>query len=91
VVLGRQAEFDISRRLSVLSIENAAGARKLGDRYARAFQRLSEHPLIGKPALGGKSQDLIVKSRHWRCVIRYRIVADMIFVTRIWHGREEKP
>jgi plasmid stabilization system protein ParE len=70
---------DLVRLHDVLAPVNPEAASRVVQSLSVAPERLPEHPRIGK-----KLEELIPRE------VRYKIVADTIYLLRIWHTREAR-
>jgi plasmid stabilization system protein ParE len=90
ILVSPGAASDIERVRKFLEAKNPdAAARAISTIWA-ALQRAERFPEIGKTIKGGLRQ-IVVPFGQRGYIVRYRIRPnDVILVTRIWHGREER-
>lgn len=74
----------------VAALDERAGAKREAGLDA-AFQRLSERPFVGRPGSKPDTRELTIKFGRSSYLIRYRVTDDAVIVTRIWHGKENRP
>ncbi len=51
---------------------------------------LGERPERGRP-LGKGLNEVVLRYARARYAVRYRVTPDQILITRIWHGKENRP
>ena len=88
-----KARQDIRRLHAFLLVRNPLAAEKAAEVIKGAFVHLQENPRIGF-AVEGRPRDrqFLIPFGSSAYILRYTIdeAADTLFVTRIWHGREER-
>jgi plasmid stabilization system protein ParE len=88
ILLSSEATSDIERVREFLHIKNPDAAVRA---IWAALERVEHFPNIGKTIGDCRIRQVIVRFGRRGYIVRYRIQAnDVIFVTRIWHGREER-
>ena len=93
VILSRSAMADLERMRLFLADQNPAASRRAIVALVRAIDGLTVFPDRGRPTGNGNSRELSVPFGRSGYVIRFvhdPKIGDII-VTRIWHGREERP
>jgi plasmid stabilization system protein ParE len=91
VELRPAARRDLDRLVSFLAAldERAADRR---ERWLReSLHALSRHPFIGRPGKHADLRAFTLKHGKSSYHIRYKVTAEAIIITRIWHGRESRP
>ncbi len=91
ILLSSEAISDVERVREFLYSKNPdAAVRAVGAIWA-ALERVEHFPKIGKPIEDGRIRQIVVRFGRRGYIVRYRIQSnDAIFVTRIWHGLEER-
>jgi plasmid stabilization system protein ParE len=88
--LSSRAHADLDRVLDFSRPQSTRAASRVRTRIVEALRLISEHPRVGT-ALGGATRQLVTRLGRNAYVIRYRLTADEIVITRIWHGKENRP
>ena len=90
-VLLPEAEEDLARLVASLGDPRASPpARRALKRLRDAFLIVAEFPGIGV-GLGGGFRQHTVTFGKYGFVMRYRVTDDAILITRLWHGRQNRP
>lgn len=86
----RPAERDLDRLVEFVAKldERAGDARERGLR--EKLRKLGVHPSMGRPG-PGKMRQFTARFGKSSYLIRYPITDDAVIITRIWHGRENRP
>ena len=81
------AQKDLIRLREFIAIKNPSAARRISNKLKESILRLIEQPDMGVNVedLPG-TQDLI--SGDYR--VRYTVLAEYIYILRIWHGKEDR-
>ena len=79
---------DQRRLIAVLDSESPKAAAGAVEVLAAAFDLLAAFPRSGAPT--GKGRVYIVRFGRAGYAIRYRIYGDVVFVSRIFHTREDR-
>jgi len=91
VELRPAARRDLDRLVSFLAaLDERAGDRR--EKWLReALRALSRHPFKGRP--GPRADLRAFTLRHGKSSyhVRYQVTDDAIIITRIWHGKEDRP
>ena len=91
VRLTPQAATDLARLDAFLRSKDPRAADRLTANLFAAFDRLSEHPSLGRPATAPERvRELVARFGRRAYVIRYRVEPDAILIARVWHGRERR-
>jgi hypothetical protein len=94
----RRLEFRPAARLDALRLINSlivSGAAGAAGRLARLLQAETEairnSPFAAPAGPNENWRQRVFRFGRSRYVIRYRVTADAIIVTRIWHGKQDRP
>ena len=87
IVVSRQAGKDVERLDKRLMEYGPSVAARFGDLLKRTISSLSDYPLRGR-LVGPTVREISVPFGQGAYVIRYRVTADRVIITRIWHGLE---
>lgn len=89
VRLSLRSLADRDRIFQFLAEADATAAEKALALLAKGFEDLAAFPEIGRPGSGGYRR-LVLRFGKGGYEIRYRILADRVLVTRIFHTREDR-
>ncbi|WP_161495020.1 type II toxin-antitoxin system RelE/ParE family toxin [Caulobacter sp. BP25] len=89
VYLTNAARLDIERLHDFLFEKNSDAARRLIAQLQANFERLAEYSERDR-LVGGGVRELIVPFGGSRYVVRYETDARGVFVSRVWHGLEQR-
>lgn len=89
VSVSAQAQKDAERLEEWLPARDARAADRLGMLLEAALDSLAETPLRGRIA-GPTTREINVPFGRDAYVIRYRVNAKHVIVTRIWHSLEQR-
>jgi plasmid stabilization system protein ParE len=90
-ILLPSAEKDLLRLVSSMGDpQSSRPARRALKRLRDSFAILAEFPGIGV-AVRGDYRQHAVRFGKYGFVVRYRATHDAILITRIWHGRQNRP
>ncbi|MEO8926576.1 MAG: type II toxin-antitoxin system RelE/ParE family toxin [Caulobacteraceae bacterium] len=81
----------MARLEAFLAIKNQRAALAATDALLAAVRSLGDFPERGRPGKGAGRRELVVKYGRDAYVVRYRVTIDAVVVTRIFHGRENRP
>lgn len=87
ITVSPQAGKDAERLDQRLVEHSPAAAARFGDLLEQAIASLTEHPLRGR-SIGPTTHEINLPFGQSAYVIRYRVTANRVIVTRIWHGLE---
>lgn len=90
IIVSPRAGKDAERLNQRLMEHDPAIAARFGDLLERKLVSLTEYPLRGR-AVGPTTREVNLPFGQSAYIIRYRVTADRIIVTRIWHGLEQRP
>ncbi len=85
------AEADLDRLYDFLAPKNPDAAERAMATIRQGMKSIRQDTVIGV-RLNDPSghRDLIVRFGKGAYILRYRIEGDTVFVTRIWHSREDR-
>jgi toxin ParE1/3/4 len=90
-ILLPSAQADLQRLVAAIGDpKSSAPAARALSRLISAFETLATFPFAGV-AIQPPYRQHTVRFGKFGFVIRYRVTPDLIVITRIWHGREERP
>ena len=83
----RAALHDLVRLREFIATHNSVAANRGADRLLRAIKGLVVTPKIGRPvdSFPGEVREFIFD----RYVVRYEVRKSILYILRIWHGRED--
>jgi plasmid stabilization system protein ParE len=87
ITVSRQAGKDAERLDQRLMEYDPAVAARFGDLLERTILSLAEYPLRGRP-VGPTTREVNIPFGQGSYVVRYRVTANRVIVTRMWHGLE---
>ncbi|MBL8551048.1 MAG: type II toxin-antitoxin system RelE/ParE family toxin [Hyphomonadaceae bacterium] len=91
VELRPAAERDLDRLAEfVAQLDPRAGDKRERD-LREALRKLGERPFKGRPGPQANLRQLTIRFGRSSYLIRYRVTDDAVIVTRIWHGKEDRP
>ena len=91
VELSPHAERDLERLVDFLAAKSERAALAAADAIVMAVQSLGELSDRGRRVgRSGHRRELFVRYGRDGYVIRYRVTAESILITRIFHGRERR-
>jgi toxin ParE1/3/4 len=90
ILVSSAAASDIERVRKFLEVKNPDAATRAVGRIWEALKQAECFPEMGK-RIKGNLRQIVVRFGQGGYIVRYRIRPNgVIFVTRIWHGREER-
>lgn len=81
------------QRLRAFILRNSSSQRaanRMRDTLLQEINKVFTEPNLGQ-ILSAQYSRLVVRFGKRSYVIRYRVTADTILITRIWHGKENRP
>ena len=86
-----KALSNIERVRKFLEVKNPDAAARAVGTIRTAIKQVECFPKMGKQVdKGGRVREIVVRFGQRGYIVRYRIEpGNTIFVTRVWHGREE--
>lgn len=91
ILLSPDAVDDVERLRSFLDQNNPSAAQRALLSIWMAVDRLQEFPGLGMPTADVDIRQLVVRFGTSGYIVRYASLPPDILITRIWHGREERP
>jgi plasmid stabilization system protein ParE len=89
IEFARSAEADLDRLAAFLATESRGRAERAVARIIVGVQNLADFPELGV-AVGGGFRQLVLRYGKSGYVVRYRVLEDVVLITAIWHGREDR-
>lgn len=86
VVFSLRAQRDLLAQIDWLEERSPKAARAAADQIARAVQLLGDFPLSA-PVVDQHHHELVVRFGRDGFIFRYRMTADTVTITRLFHGR----
>jgi len=88
LIFSKAAIDDLVRLRAFIANHNPIAAQKVSKRMRSAINSLVDVPKIGRPVEGipGEIRELI----FGRYVVRYEIRGKILYILRIWHGKEHR-
>ena len=90
VKYSQESISDLQRVVEFVENKNPYAARRIAIDLQEGVEKLKQFPLIGLPVLKApdpeKMRDLYVGDY----TLRYLIANEVIYILRIWHGRENE-
>ena len=85
-----RAGAGLDRLEAFIATESRGRAERAIARLLRGIDQLTDFPELGV-AVGEGLRQLVLKYGKSGHIVRYCVLGDVIFITRIWHGRENRP
>ncbi|MBW2663113.1 MAG: type II toxin-antitoxin system RelE/ParE family toxin [Deltaproteobacteria bacterium] len=84
----KAALHDLKRLREFIAHDNPTTAQRISKRLQGAIKKLMDAPRIGRPVedMPGEIREFI----FGRYVVRYEVRKDVLYILRIWHGRENR-
>ena len=76
---------DLTRLRKFIAVHNPKAAERISLRLRQAIAKLVIHPDIGRPVPELENVRELVAGDY---IVRYSRFEEVVFVLRIWHGRE---
>ena len=76
---------DLIRLRDFIALHNPQAAERISLRLRQAIGKLVLHPDIGRPVLELENVRELIAGDY---VVRYSWFEDIVFILRIWHGKE---
>lgn len=90
IIYSQHADADLDRLEAFIAADSRRQAARAILRIRRGLQNLQDFPELGKD-VGDGFRQLVLRYGKSGYVIRYRTLDDAILITRIWHGKEDRP
>ncbi len=84
------AHRDLLRLERSIEKHSPRAALRMFDALTKRILILREHPLVGVESRRGL-RELFLRYGKSAYVVRYHVTDDAVIITRIWHGRENRP
>lgn len=81
---------DLQRVVEFIENKNPYAARRAAIDIQEGVQKLKGFPLIGLPVLKAPDPEKIRDLYIGQYTIRYLVASKIIFILRIWHGKENE-
>jgi len=93
IVFSRDAVADIERLRSFLDQKNPGTAQRAMALILAAIERLQDFPNRGLSTGDTDIRQVVLRFGSSGYIVRYAVLPDTkdIIITRIWHGREDRP
>jgi plasmid stabilization system protein ParE len=91
ILFSSEATSDVERVRHFLAVRNPDAAERAMRAIWSALERVEHFPEIGQPTKDQRIRQILVRFGRRGYIVRYRLLpGDAIFVTRIWHSREQR-
>lgn len=90
VVITERAHADLTRLHTFIAKKSPRAARRAVQRIIEGIDLLALFPHSGI-VVKGDIRNAFIRFGRSGYVVRYKIAADTIYITRIWHGKENRP
>jgi plasmid stabilization system protein ParE len=81
---------DLQRVVEFLENKNPFAARRIAIDLQEGVQKLKQFSQIGLPVLKATDPEKIRDLYVGQCTVRYLITDELIYILRIWHGKENE-
>jgi len=85
-----EADRDFDRLYDFLEPKNPDAAKNAVQTIRRGARQLVDNPEMGVRLEDSDYREFYVRFGRSAYVLRYRIEDDTVYLTRIWHGRENR-
>jgi plasmid stabilization system protein ParE len=88
LIFSRASVHDLLRLREFIAMHNPDAAQRVSQRLRGAIKGLVDNPQIGRPVpdLTGEIRELI----FGKYVARYEVRTNLLYVLRVWHGKENR-
>ena len=76
---------DLKRLRQFIAVRNPQAAKRISLKIREAISKLALFPEIGRPVEGLEGVRELIAGNY---VVRYSYSSDVVFILRIWHGKE---
>jgi plasmid stabilization system protein ParE len=90
VVVARRAAADLQRLRTWLSEKDPNAADRAAEAIDARIMRLRSFPKLGPLRVVPDTRELRVRFGRYGYIVRYVLRDDVVVVTRIFHGREDR-
>jgi plasmid stabilization system protein ParE len=91
VELHPAADRDLERFVAFLSPLSERAARNRSKKIREKLRLLAEMPFSGREGPEPNMREFVIRIGKSSYVVRYRVTDDAVIITRIWHGKENRP
>ena len=81
---------DLQRLVDFVENKNPYAARRIAIDLQEGIEKLKQFPQIGLPVLKASDPEEIRDLYVSNYTVRYLITDDVIYVLRVWHGKENE-
>lgn len=85
-----EAVADLERLRQFLMEAGAPYVKRMADDIAQGLQNLQLFPRLGLSVQRAPDPDVIRDLYIGKCCVRYLITSEVIYILRVWHGREDE-
>jgi toxin ParE1/3/4 len=90
VVLTDRARADFDRLHAFLAAKSPRSAKRAAQRIIEGIDLIALFPFSGV-VVKGAIRNAFIRFGRSGYVVRYKVEGDTILITRIWHGKEDRP
>jgi plasmid stabilization system protein ParE len=90
VIVTARASADIDRLHAFIAAKSPRSARRAVQRIIEGIDLLALFPRSGV-VVKGAIRSAFIRFGRSGYVVRYKVEADAVIITRIWHGKENRP
>ncbi len=81
---------DLQRVVEFVENKNQYAARRIAIDLQEGVEKIKQFPLIGLPVLKSTDPEQIRDLYVGNYTVRYLIINEVIYILRIWHGKENE-
>ena len=89
VILTERARADFDRLHAFLARKSPRSAKRAAQRIIEGIDLIALFPLSGV-VVSGNIRNVFIRFGRSGYVVRYKVEADTVLITRIWHGKEDR-
>lgn len=90
VILTERARADFDRLHAFLAAKSPRSAKRAVQRIIEGIDLLALFPNSGV-IVKGAIRNAFIRFGRSGYVVRYKVETDTVLITRIWHGKEDRP
>lgn len=90
IILTERARADFDRLHAFVAKKSPRSARRAVQRIIEGIDLIALFPRSGV-VVRGRIRSAFIRFGRSSYVVRYKIEADAVIITRIWHGKEDRP
>lgn len=90
VMYSPESVDDLQRVVEFVELENPFAARRIAIDLQEGVAKLKQFPKIGLPVLKAPEPEQIRDLYIGNYTVRYFILAEAIYILRIWHNKENE-